>query len=404
MDRRKIVVPLAVLALAALGAFALIASAPPVESVAPEKSLRVVRVAEPRAEDVRLRVRSQGTVAPRSESDLVPEVSGPVVWVSPVLVSGGFFAHDEPLLRIDPRDYEASVARARADVARLESEFEHAQSELGRQEGLARKKANSPSQLSNARRASRVAGASLEAARVTLEQAERDLARTEIRAPYEGRVREESVDVGQFVSRGAPVARLYATDFAEIRLPLADHQLAYIDLPSGRHATEDQPGPEVRLRARFAGVDQQWIGRIVRTEGEIDARSRMVHVVARVEDPYGTLNEAGAADRAPLAVGLFVQAEIDGPLAENVLVVPRSAMRDGERILVVDAQDRLYARAADVLRIDRDDVLLRAELSPGERICLSPLQVVIDGMQVRPIDESGDQAGGEDGDAGEADS
>jgi RND family efflux transporter MFP subunit len=282
----------------------------------------------------------------------------------------------------------------------LGSEFEHAQSELRRQQGLSRKGANSPSQLSNALRAARVAGAGLEAARVTLEQAKRDLARTEIRASYAGRVREENVDLGQFVSRGAPIAKLYATDFVEIRLPLADQQLAYLDLPMGRGTLEGERGPKVRLSARFAGANQEWIGRIVRTEGEIDARSRMVHVVARVEDPYGTAADRGGAtsDRAPLAVGLFVQAEIDGPVAEDVLVLPRSAVRDDERILVVDGQDRLYTRTADVLRIDRDDVLLRADLAPGERICLSPLQVVVDGMQVRPIDESvATHAGGEDG-------
>ena len=392
MDRKKIIIPFAVLATAALGALLLIASAPPVESVAPEKSLRAVRVASPQLQDVRLRVRSQGTVTPRTESDLVPEVSGPVVWVSPALVSGGFFARDEILLRIDPRDYEASSARARADVTRLDSEYEHARSELRRQEGLSRKGANSPSQLSNARRASRVAGASLEATSVTLEQAERDLSRTEIRAPYAGRVREEKVDLGQFVSRGAAVAKLYATDFAEIRLPLADRQLAYLDLPTGRASLDEEEGPEVRLSARFAGVDREWIGRIVRSEGEIDARSRMVHVVARVEDPYGTqsADHEAPASRAPLAVGLFVQAEIDGPLLEDVLVVPRSAMRGGDDILVVDAQDRLFTRAAQVLRIDRDDVLLRADLAPGERICLSPLQIVVDGMQVRPIEEGGE--------------
>jgi RND family efflux transporter MFP subunit len=371
-------------------------------------------------------VRSQGTVAPRTESDLVPEVSGRVTWVSPALVSGGFFSEGEPLLRIDPRDYEAALARAHADVARAEGEAEHAQAELRRQLGLARSKANSPSQLSNARRAERVASATLEAARVSLDQAQRDLARTEIVAPFDGRVREEQVDVGQFVSRGVRVATVYATDFAEIRLPLADRQLAYLDLPGLRGATTagGVTGPEVRLRANFAGVEHTWVGRVVRTEGEIDPRSRMVHVVARVEDPYGM--EATGADEgppaepvgtppgpaasgaahegaprpaaerpaaaapghddfAPLAVGLFVHAEIAGEVAKDVIVVPRSTIRDGDRILVVDADDRLRHRPVDVLRIDRDEVLIRTDIAPGERIVVSPIQVVVEGMPVRPI-------------------
>lgn len=420
MNRRKILLPVAVLIFAAFGAFLLLVTAPEVESVAPEKALPVVRTIDVEPGDVRMWVRSQGTVAPRTESALVPEVSGRVTWVSPVMVSGGFFTEGEPLLRIDPRDYEAALARARAEVARAEGEAVHARSELKRQLGLARSKANSPSQLSNARRAERVASAALEAAEVSLEQAERDLARTEIVAPFDGRVRDEHVDVGQFVSRGAPIATLYATDFAEIRLPLADRQLAYVDLPGLRGFTESTDGPEVRLRAHFAGVLHTWTGRIVRTEGEIDTQSRMVHVVARVEDPYGIararagrLEEPGdepgdgaddasdsAADahtdaapgsagvrdeRAPLAVGLFVHAEIAGQLAKGVLVVPRSTVRDGERILVVDPDDRLHFRPVDVLRIDRDQVLIRAEVRESERIVVSPIQVVVEAMKVRPI-------------------
>jgi len=418
---RKILLPFAVIAFSGLAAVLLLATAPEVESVAPEESLPIVRTMQARPGDVRMQVRSQGTVAPRTESELVPEVSGPVTWMSPVLVSGGFFSVGEPLLRIDARDYAAALARARADVARAEGEAEHAAAELRRQQGLARSKANSPSQLSNARRGRRVADASLEAARVSLDQAERDLARTQILAPFDGRVRDERVDVGQFVSRGAPIATLYATDFVEIRLPLADRQLAYLDLPDARDASSQQAGPRVRLRAHFAGTEQVWTGQVVRTEGEIDARSRMVHVIARVEDPYGTSTETsagegadtGAADvaakapaaidsapaagaretagaRVPLAVGMFVRAEIDGRIAHDVLVVPRAAMRDASQLLIVDDENTLHRRSVEVLRIDRDDVLVRAELAPHERIVVSPIQVVVEGMKVRTI--SADEA------------
>lgn len=387
MSRRKTLYPFVVLIGAGFGAFLLLATAPEVESVSPEEALPIVRAIEAQPGDVRMTVRSQGTVAPRTESNLVPEVSGSVVWISPALVSGGFFSKDEPLLRIDDRDYAAALARARADVARAEGEAEHAAAELRRQRGLARSNANSPSQLSNARRGERVARASLEAAKVSLEVAERDLARTEIRAPFDGRVRDERVDVGQFVSRGAAIATLYATDFAEIRLPLADRQLAYLDLPGIRQPTNAGEGPSVRLFASFAGAEHTWHGRIVRTEGEIDPQSRMVHVVARVEDPYGTAEELEAAP-APLAVGLFVRAEIDGRVAQGVIVVPRSAMRDADRLLVVDRADRLHLRDVEVLRIDRDEVMIRTDLDDGDQVVVSPIAVVVDGMKVRPIHDS----------------
>ena len=389
IDWRKAALPGAILGLAVTGGLGLIASAPKVENASPPKILPAVRVVEGEAVDMPLWVRSQGTVVPRTESDLVPEVSGRVVWISPSLASGGFFNEGEVLLRIDSRDYEAAVARARAEVARAEGEAEHALSELGRQQGLARSNATSSSHLSNARRASRVTSATLDAARIALEQAQRDLQRTTLAAPFEGRVREEHVDVGQFVGRGVAVAKLYATDFAEIRLPIADRQLAFIDLPDLRTGANTGQGPEVILRASFAGREHEWRGRIVRTEGEIDARSRMVHVVARVEDPYGTGTAENEGDppgqRPPLAVGLFVRAEIAGPVVRNVIPLPRSAIRGGERILVVDGENRLRERAVEIIRIEQEEVLIRVELAEGERICTSPLQIAVEGMRVEPV-------------------
>ncbi len=388
MNLRKLLAPFAVLAVAAFGAFVLLATAPAVESVEPEKTLPLVRIIEVKPGDRRMQVRSQGTVAPRTESELVPEVSGRVEWMSPSLVSGGFFTRDEPLLRIDPRDYAAALARARSEVARAEGESEHAADELERQLGLARSNANSPSQLSNAKRAERVASAALEAAKVSFEQAQRDLARTELVAPFDGRVRVEQVDVGQFVSRGAPIATLYSTDFAEIRLPLADRQLAYLDLPGIRGDVAGEGGPRVLLRANFAGKERTWVGQIVRTEGEIDAQSRMVHVVARVEDPYGIDSGEAPAQgdaAAPLAVGMFVRAEIEGHVLRDVVVVPRAAIRDGEALLVIDGDDRLRRLPIEILRIDREEVMLRAELGAEDRVVVSPIQVVIDGMKVRPV-------------------
>ena len=390
-DWQKVALPTAILILAGVGGLGLIATAPKIESVTPERVYPAVRVMEATPSNLPMWVSSQGTVVPRTESDLVPEVSGPVVWISPSLVSGGFFNEGDTLFKIDPRDYQATVARARAEVARAEGEDEHARAELRRQQGLAKSKATSPSHLSNARRASRVTGAALDAARITVEQAQRDLDRTTITAPFQGRVREEHIDMGQFVGRGAPVAKLYATDFAEIRLPIADRQLAFLDLPNFRSGAQLDEGPEVILRASFAGREHQWVGRVVRTEGEIDSRSRMVHVVARVEDPYGTRSALekqaeGYIDiRPPLAVGLFVHAEIAGPAAQGVISVPRSAIRNAQQLLVVDENNRVYERDAEIVRIDQEEVLVRVQLAEGERICTSPLQIVVDGMRVEPI-------------------
>jgi RND family efflux transporter MFP subunit len=382
----RLLLPLAALGLGAAGFALLVLTRAPVETRPPAAPPPLVRVVPVQLETVQLEVRTHGTVAPRTENDLVPEVSGRVVWIAPSLVSGGFFEEGEPLLRIDPRDYQAEAERAHATLAQRESELERATRELERRRGLAQREFASARELDDAINAEKVAAAALRVARAALERAERDLARTTLVAPFAGRVREENVDVGQFVARGAPIARLYAVDYAEVRLPVPDEELAFLKLPSlHRGDAPEASGPPVRLHARFAGVEQTWEGRVVRTEGEIDPRTRMVNVVARVEDPYGRRD---GGRRPPLAVGLFVEAEILGEVAEGVAVLPRAAMRGSDRVLVVDAESRLRFREVDVLRRTRDRVLIRAGLETGEHVCVSPLDTAVDGMEVRTLVES----------------
>ena len=282
---------------------------------------------------VRMVVHAQGTVSPRTEADLVPEVSGNVVWISPNLVSGGYFEEGEPLLRIDDRDNLSTLERARAAVNRTTAEDEFARFELERLQEMEARRLISPSDVETGMRAARVAAAALDDARAALEQAERDLSGTEVIAPFTGLVRAEQVDPGQFVSRGAPIARLYAVDYVEIRLPIADRQLAYLDLPPlQRGELDEATAPDVVLSAEFAGKQYQWHGKLARTEAEIDLRSRMIHAVARVS---AADNAATDPDYVPPPVGLFVNAEIQGRSTENIVVLPRSAIRNGNQVLVV---------------------------------------------------------------------
>jgi RND family efflux transporter MFP subunit len=304
-----------------------------------------------------------------------------VVWVSPALVSGGFFEEGESLLRIDARDYAASLESARAALARRRSEHDRAKKQHARQSRLRGRDAASESAFDDADNALRVAVASLRDARAALGKAERDLERCELLAPFAGRVRTEQVDVGQFLNRGQSIARLYAIDFAEVRLPIPDNDLAFIDLPlAKRIGLDTEHQPEVELRARFAGAIRTWQGRVVRTEGEIDPRSRMIHAVARVEKPYEP-----AEGQPPLAVGLFVDAEILGRRVDNVVVIPRSALRVGDRVHVIDAEDRLRIRPVELLRRERDRVVVSAGLASGDRVAVSRLAIPVEGMLVRPL-------------------
>ncbi len=392
--RNKALAPLVILIVAAFVVKIIMATKPSVEAGPVRVNAPLVSVIEVQPRDLRFSVHTQGTVVPRTESDLIPQVSGEVIWVSPRLVSGGFFEAADPLLRIDPSDHRVELEAARAVVARIKSEFSRAETEIERQRSLAVQGVASQARIDDAEEAFQVAEAELREQTAKLARAERDLDRTEIRAPYQGRVRSKKVDVGQFVSRGVSIATLYATDYAEVRLPLPDRDLFYLDIlfdfrgergASDGDPTEMQPGPEVQLRAEFAGEPRTWIGHIVRTEGEIDAKSRMVHLVARVEDPYG---HNGAIGSAPLAVGLFVEAEIQGRSVENVFVLPRTALRTdagSDLVYLVDAGDRLRFTAVEVLRAERTDVVIDSGLRPGDRVCVSPMAAAVDGMAVRTV-------------------
>ena len=376
---RRSLAPLAVL-VGGFGLAALLyATGPKVEPQPVEALAPLVRVMEVVPKTIQLRVRAHGTVVPRTESELIPEVSGRVLEMSPSLVSGGFFARDDVLLRIDPLDYEVALEQARAQLARASSDLADARKDNRRQSDLAKRQATSDAQRDDAINRLNVAEAVLREARALLLRAERNLERTEVIAPYDGRVRSKRVDVGQFVNRGSAVATIYAVDYAEVRLPIHDDELAFLELPLMGDGAAGSPHPvPVTLRARFAGAQHEWRGEIVRTEGELDPRTRMVVVVARVQSPY-----AKQGDRPPLAVGLFVEAEIAGSEAKDVVVLPRSALRGDGRVFVVERDGTLRFREVDVLRIARDEVYLRGGVELGERICVSPIEGAVDGMSVR---------------------
>ena len=244
-------------------------------------------------------------------------------------------------------------------------------------QSLVKRNLVSRSQLENSLRAYRVAEASLQDATANFNQAEQDLARTQIRAPFAGLVRSENVDIGQFVSRGSPIATIYAGNQAEVRLPIADRQLAFLNIPvSIRGEIPQEFQPEVTLTAQYAGQTLKWKGNIVRSEAEIDVSSRMVQLVARVES---------TSNPVPLSIGLFVSAEIQGLAAKNVVVLPREALRNDNQVLVVDDENRLRFRKIETLRLYQDDLLVQAGLEAGERVCISPLQTAIEGMVVNPV-------------------
>jgi RND family efflux transporter MFP subunit len=387
----KVLLPVAVVTLGLLLSGGLVMIRPSVATHRPARPAPLVRTVRAEPQSVHLSIHTQGSVEPRTESDLIAEVSGRITWVSPSLVGGGFLEEGELLLGVDARDYEVAVARAEAALTRAESQLELARRALERSRSLTKRGVASSAALDDAENSARVGVANHLEAEAALTQARNDLERTRIRAPFAGRVRAKHVDVGQFVNRGAPVARIYAVDYAEVRLPIADDAAAFVELPIDyRDKGTDGRHPEVVLKAEFGGQEHRWSGRIVRTEGELDPRTRMIHAVARVEDPYGRGDQP---ERPPLAVGLFVEAEIQGRRVDGVYSLPRSALRGSDRVVVVDGEDHARLRHVDLLQRLPDRVLIRSGLEPGERVVISPLALTVEGMRVE-VEDAGDRESG----------
>lgn len=378
---RKILYPLLVLGAGALVAILIVVSKPEVTPVPYEPIVPTVRVLRAQGTQQYLEVSSQGTVQPRSQSELIPEVTGRVTWISPSLVNGGAFRDEDVLLRIDDADYQTLLDRSEAALKRAEVEYALSQDELERLVSLHKRQLASQQQLDAARRTAQVDEATLTESRAGLEQARRDLSRTELKAPFDGLVRNEHVDLGQFVTRGQSIGTIFATDYMEVRLPISADQLGYLGLPvSTRGLIPAELRPPVTVAADFGDTRLLWDGQLVRLEAEFDEQSRMVYGVARLQIDSGE-------DSPILPVGLFVQAAIRGRNVEDIIRLPRSAMRDDNQVLVVDPENRLRFRQITLMRLEHDDILVSEGLQDGEMVCISPLQTVVDGMLVQPIQE-----------------
>lgn len=378
----KWTLPGAILAVAALVVVGLLRSRPVVETAPREIAPPPVRVLTVASTEVDLGVRSQGSVIPVTEADLVSEVAGTIVWTSESFEVGGFFDAGEVLLRLDRRDYELAVASARAALAQAGVGLarEQAEADVAREEWEELGVDGEPGPLVLRQPQLAEARAQVEAALANKRRAELDLERTAIRAPFAGRLRAKRVDRGEFVNRGVPLATIYAVDAAEVVLPVPDSELAFLDLPLGSELAE--AGPRVLLRAQFAGGRHEWEGRVVRVGGEIDPATRMVNLIARVDDPY-----QASGDRPPLSVGLFVDAEVVGRSVESVFQVPRGALVGADRVWLVE-DGRLVLRQVGILRADPEVVIVSDGLVDGDRISLTILESAVDGMRVTPQPES----------------
>ena len=343
----------------------------------------VVFVEDVQYKPVALDVFAQGEVRPKQQIDLATQVGGKIVRVADNFAEGGVIRAGDVLVEIEDADYRLAVTRANAQVATAKQalEIEKAESALAKAdfEELAGNGENVvASDLTLRRPQLARAEAEYQSALANLEEAKLSLSRTKVIAPFDGRVRTISANLGQFINPGTPLGQIFSTDVAEIRLPLTDEDLSRLNLPLAFASDED--GPIVGLSTVVAGRARVWEGRIVRVDAAIDSSTRQISAIVEVKDPYGT----GADNGFPLAIGLFVDAEITGPSIERAAILPRIAVRDRARAFTVDDNNKVIEHQITVVAATTQGYVVTDGLAPGQRVIVSRL-VGRAGMEVRPL-------------------
>lgn len=359
---------------------------------APKKEVKesrgvLVEVKSVTRENLPVVVMGTGTVGSRQEASITPQVNGRVTYLAPGFVVGGLFRKGDLLFRIEDTDYrlaidgaKAALAKAEFDLATVEGQAHVARIEWERLH-LAETKEPSPlvlyePQLKNAR-------ASVDSAKAGLSQAELDLARTSVYAPFPCLVRSEEIDLGQYVTVGKSVATVAGTGAAEIVVPLPLEEMQWITIPR-----KGSNGNGSKALVKLAVGDQvlTWKGQVVRSLGEVDPRGRMARVVVGVADPYN-LQRGGDSKRQDLEIGMFVDVEIIGKTLSGVFSVPRSALRDGDTVWKMDEEGRLRVTPVTVVRRERDTVILRDGFEEGDMVVLTNISGAAEGMQLRLAEE-----------------
>jgi len=290
------------------------------------------------------------------------------------------------LLRINPSDYQLSITRSEAMVASARQQLARAEAEY--KQKIEEYKGIDPAQVTDyALRKPQYeeARANLKAATADLELAKVQLERCVIKAPFDGRVVDKKADIGQYVTPGMLLAQVYATDVAEVRLPLTQSQINLLDLPSGEAGLARSKPVKAILTGQLGGQTQTWESQIVRKEAIIDEHNRLQYVVAQVEDPYGL--KGGTSSKPELTTGLFVEAKIEGRLMEKVFVLPRESVHRNNTVWVLDQDKRLKIKTVDLIHRGEEKVYISSGIEDGDMVIVSPLEAAVDGMQLRTGNE-----------------
>lgn len=381
----KIAICLAVLGVAGFLAWVLIETAPKTKPEDKERAVEVVQVVEVTPGDRPVSVTAFGSVIPAREVVIEPQVEGRILSQHDELVLGGRLQKGEKLFQIDPADYELALAERESDLqeAQFELEVEKGRRNVAEREWEQLKNDLPGAEVNQAlvlrKPHQERIEAMVEKAENAISKARLDLERTTVEAPFNGMVTEESVEVGQLVREGSRICKLVGSDEFWVQATLPVNQLRWVRLPEG-----DRPGSAARV-ILDSGEGRSVIreGRVVRLLSDLEETGRMARVVVSVPDPLSLKSDEGPA-AAPLLLGSYVRVEIEAGRLQNVISIPREALRRDDRIWVVDEKNQLQIRETEVLWTDRDHYLVANSLKPGERLIVSSLQSALPGMVVDP--------------------
>jgi RND family efflux transporter MFP subunit len=373
----RYILPLLVLLSAALIIKMIIATGPQSSPQQPPSAIPLTVAAQPlQRQDITITIASNGIIQPRSQASIASQVTGTVTLLAPTFVNGGFFNAGDLLLQIDDRDYRiaSKIAAASLIEAKLKLAEETARSQQAQRDWQRLGRSGMASELVLRKPQLASANAAVASAQARLEQAELDLSRTRVTAPYAGRVRNKHVDIGQFINAGTALADIYATDYVEVRLPLNSQQQGFIAIPGQFKQAASAPLPLVTITAQFGQDSYSWPALLTHAEGALDSNSRQLYTVAQINDPYNN----SQSNKPPLQIGQFVQAQIKGRQLQGVIVIPTASIYEGNQVIIyIDGV--LQRRNIELVWQDSEISIVKRGLLVGELLVTTPLDAVISG-------------------------
>lgn len=377
----KYILPILILVLAALVAVAMIKSRKAPKRISPVSQGPMVDTLTIRLTDLPVTVRATGTVVARQQVEIIPQVSGLVERTSVNLLEGAFFKKGELLLEIEETDYLLALEQARADLSKAELDLAliEGKAVIARREWqMLRNQDSKPLPLVVYEPQLASAKATVASAKAKVKLAEVNLGRTRITAPFNCFIRKKDVDVGQYMRSGTMILEVAGTDAAEIVVPLPLSDLAWLDIP---RQNEGGKGSAATISMAVGDESFTWQGFLSRALGEVDAKTRMVDVVIVIDDPYLLKNNSRQGQE--LALGSFVQVEIEGRVLAEVAEIPRKSLQGENHVWLVTDQNELVLRQVEVGRKEKDTVLVARGLADGDRLVLTAVSGAANGLVVR---------------------